>query len=68
MFGQIEEHEQDWRKAYALFTRVIELNPSHSGALVHLGRLYALSGEPGKALESAATVLKTIRTILVLWC
>ena len=58
MFGQIEEHEQDWRKAYALFTRAIELDPAHPGALIHLGRLYALSGAPEKALESAATVLK----------
>ncbi|MCP4126830.1 MAG: tetratricopeptide repeat protein [Gammaproteobacteria bacterium] len=57
MFGQIMEKEQDWRKAYALFLRSVELNPNHVGALTHLGRLYAMSGSPEKALEAADKVL-----------
>lgn len=57
MFASIEEKEQNWRKAYALFLRATELDPTHLDAHVHLGRLYALSGAAEKALESAATVL-----------
>ncbi len=58
MFGQIEEKEQNWRKAFALFLRVVELDPAHTEAQIHLGRLYALSGNIEKAMESAETVLK----------
>lgn len=57
MFGQIMEKEQNWRQAYALFLRAVELNPNHVGALTHLGRLYAMSGAPEKAIESADKVL-----------
>jgi len=57
MFGQIMEKEQNWRQAYALFLRAVELNPKHVGALIHLGRLYAMSGAPEKAIEAADKVL-----------
>ncbi len=57
MFGLIMEKEQNWRQAYALFLRAVELNPNHVGALTHLGRLYAMSGSPEKAIEAADKVL-----------
>ena len=57
MFAQIMEKEQNWRQAYAMFLRAVELNPNHVGALTHLGRLYAMSGAPEKAIEAADKVL-----------
>ncbi len=57
MFAQIMEKEQNWRQAYALFLRAVELNPNHVEALTHLGRLYAMSGAPEKAIETADKVL-----------
>jgi tetratricopeptide (TPR) repeat protein len=51
------EKEQNWRQAYALFLRAVELDPNHTGALTHLGRLYAMSGAPEKAIEAADKVL-----------
>ena len=57
MFATIEEKEQNWRKAYALLLRTIELDPNHFDALVHLGRLYALSGASDKALDVAEKAL-----------
>jgi len=58
MLGQIEEKDQNWRKAYAFYTRAVELNPKHTGAQVHLGRLYILSGEADKALKAAQAALE----------
>ncbi len=57
MFAQIMEKEQNWRQAYAMFLRAVELNPNHVEALIHLGRLYAMSGAPEKAIETADKVL-----------
>lgn len=57
MSAQIEEKEEKWSNAYALFLRTVELDPKHAKAQVHLGRLYALSGKPEKALESARVAL-----------
>ncbi len=57
MFGQIEEKEENWPKAYALFLRATELDSSHVGAQVHLGTIYALAGETEKALASVNAAL-----------
>jgi tetratricopeptide (TPR) repeat protein len=58
MFGQIEEKEENWPKAYALFLRASELDSAHVGAQVHLGTIYALAGETEKALAAADAALK----------
>ncbi|MFN0039966.1 MAG: tetratricopeptide repeat protein [Burkholderiales bacterium] len=55
--GLIEMQQKEWQKAYANFTRTIELAPGHPQATLHLGRLYLLGGDPGKALRSAEEVL-----------
>jgi tetratricopeptide (TPR) repeat protein len=40
LFAQVEEKEENWRTAYEHYLRVVELNPSHRGALLKLGRIY----------------------------
>ncbi|MBV2123385.1 MAG: tetratricopeptide repeat protein [Candidatus Thiodiazotropha sp. (ex Ctena orbiculata)] len=58
MFGLLEEKEENWRKAFSLFFRAVELNPEHQDAQVHLGTIYVLAGETNKALEAAEVVLR----------
>ncbi|MGD9168507.1 MAG: tetratricopeptide repeat protein [Candidatus Thiodiazotropha sp.] len=57
MFGQIEEKDENWPKAYALYLRATELDPKHVDAQVHLGTIFALSGETEKALIAADKAL-----------
>ncbi len=57
-FARTEELDQNWRKAFALFTRALELDSQHKDARLRLGRIYILGGDAEKALEAAETVLK----------
>ncbi|MCG8095082.1 MAG: tetratricopeptide repeat protein [Candidatus Thiodiazotropha endolucinida] len=57
MFGQIEEKDENWSKAYALHLRATELDPMHVDAQVHLGTIFALAGENEKALTAADAAL-----------
>ncbi|MCU7944118.1 MAG: tetratricopeptide repeat protein [Candidatus Thiodiazotropha sp. (ex Cardiolucina cf. quadrata)] len=52
MFGRIEEKDENWTKAYALYLRATELDPIHVDAQVHLGTIFALAGENEKALAA----------------
>ncbi|MEW8437174.1 MAG: tetratricopeptide repeat protein, partial [Candidatus Thiodiazotropha taylori] len=36
MFGLLEEKEENWRKAFSLYFRAVELKPNHKDAQVHL--------------------------------
>lgn len=49
----VAERTRDWPGAYALFTKVVELQPSNLEAVVKVGRLQLASGQLDKALESA---------------
>lgn len=49
----VAERSRDWQAAYHLFTKVIELQPTHLDALVRVGKLQVASGQLDKALETS---------------
>jgi tetratricopeptide (TPR) repeat protein len=49
----VAERSRDWKAAYHLLGRVVELQPTHLDALVKLGKLQLASGQLDKALQSA---------------
>lgn len=55
MFGlaTVAERTRDWRGAYQMLTRVVELQPTHLDAIVKVGRLQLASGQLDKAMASA---------------
>lgn len=50
----VAERTRDWRAAYQLLSKVVELEPSHLEALVKVGRLQLASGQLDKALATSA--------------
>ena len=51
LYAQVEEKEKNWRNAFQHYLRVVELNPSHRGALLKLGRFYLESRQFEKVDE-----------------
>lgn len=54
----VAERSQDWQAAYATWLKVVELEPTHLDAHVHLGKLQLASAQLDKALETSDTTLK----------
>lgn len=54
----VAERSQDWQAAYATWLKVVELDPTHLDAHVHLGKLQLASAQLDKALETSDTTLK----------
>lgn len=49
--SQIEERRANWRGVRNLLEKIVDLDPSHIGATVRLGRMMLLGGQIDRALE-----------------
>jgi tetratricopeptide (TPR) repeat protein len=58
MLGLIDMKEGNFRGAYGLFSKAIELNPDDLDAHYQIGKLLLGAGQPDKALEKADLILK----------
>lgn len=57
--GVIDEKLNNPREAAQFYQGTIDIDPQHVGARTNLGRLYLLSGAPGRALELIGPALET---------
>lgn len=55
--GLIAEKQQNWPAAVASFRKAVEVDATHSDALIHLGRLYLLGRQAEQARAAADNVL-----------
>lgn len=55
----VEEKEKNWLNAFRYYSRVVELNPDHRGALVKLGRFYLEGGVIDRVTKIADRILAT---------
>jgi len=56
--GQIEEDKQNWREAFALYQKAVELDASDVDAKTKLAKFYLLVQEREKASELVAAILQ----------
>jgi len=54
--GQVEEKEKNWRKAFQHYLRVVEIAPTHTKALLRLGKFYL----EGRAFDKVFEVTNKI--------
>jgi tetratricopeptide (TPR) repeat protein len=57
--GVVDEKLNNPREAAQFYQGTIDIDPQHVGARTNLGRLYLLSGAPGRALELIGPALET---------
>lgn len=48
----------DYKQAYTFYRKALEFDPKHKGALEYLGELYVETGQPEKAKETLAELVK----------
>ncbi|HMS83531.1 MAG TPA: tetratricopeptide repeat protein [Nitrospira sp.] len=58
LFARVEEKERNWRNAVQLYQEAVRLNPTHTAALLSLGKYYLEARLTDHAVEAAETVLK----------
>jgi tetratricopeptide (TPR) repeat protein len=58
MLGLIDLKEGNFRGAYGLFSKAVELNPADLDAQYQIGKLLLGAGQPDKAMEKAELILK----------
>ena len=57
MLGMVELYEKNWRNAYGLFSKAVELDADLLGAQVALGKILIMARQKNKAREKADLVL-----------
>ena len=57
LLARIAEKEQEWQKAFGYYLRIIDLEPTHRGALTRLARFYLASQQKEKVFKIAETLL-----------
>lgn len=55
--GQIAENRREIQRAYAAYSKAVELKPDHIEAKVGLARIYLLAGETERSTKAVAEVL-----------
>lgn len=56
----IAEHDKDWRRMFALLTKIQELNPNHLDARLKLAQLYLATNQIAVALEEARALMELL--------
>lgn len=56
--GQIEESKQNWREAFGLYSKAVELDAGNLEAKIKLAKFYMLAQQPEKVAELLDIVLK----------
>ena len=57
LLGLIEEDQQEWRRAFNAYAKVVELDPDHLPAKAKLARIYVFSGAVDQAEKIASEIL-----------